>query len=48
MIQTAWEVASTFSALPVESLLLLQVASNLLNDPDAGRVQFYGLIDTAT
>jgi len=45
MIQTAWELARTLPTLPAESILLLQVASNLLNDPKLGLTHFYGLTD---
>ncbi|HEX8179666.1 MAG TPA: phosphotransferase [Pyrinomonadaceae bacterium] len=44
LIQSAYEMAMSAQALPVTSVLLLQISANLLADPDAGQVQLYGLL----
>jgi Ser/Thr protein kinase RdoA (MazF antagonist) len=43
LIQTAYELAHPLSRLPAQSVLLLQVGANLLEDPDEAQVQFYGI-----
>ncbi|RMH22855.1 MAG: aminoglycoside phosphotransferase family protein [Acidobacteria bacterium] len=44
LIQSAYELAHDATALPAPSVMLLQVAANLLRDPAAGQVELYGLI----
>jgi hypothetical protein len=43
MIQTAYEFAQSLSAMPAQVVLLLQVSANLLEDPEAAQVGFYGI-----
>jgi hypothetical protein len=43
LIQTAYEWAQSASALPVQSVLLLQVSTNLLQDPEEAQARFYGI-----
>lgn len=43
LVQTAYEMASAFSVLPAPSVLMLQVAANLLADPVGGCAELYGL-----
>jgi hypothetical protein len=46
LIQTAYEWAQSMSALPVQSVLLLQVSANLLQNPEEAQVRFYGIPQT--
>jgi len=46
LIQSAYELAQTAPALPVQSVLLLQISANMLRDPEASQVQLYGLFQT--
>ncbi|HKI34290.1 MAG TPA: phosphotransferase [Gemmataceae bacterium] len=43
LIQTAYELAHPLSRLPAQSVLLLQVGANLLEDADEAQVQCYGI-----
>ncbi|MFL6257802.1 MAG: aminoglycoside phosphotransferase family protein [Pyrinomonadaceae bacterium] len=43
LIQSAYEMAMNAQVLPVISVLLLQVSSNLLADPETGQLQLYGI-----
>ncbi|WP_437752167.1 phosphotransferase [Sorangium sp. So ce1389] len=43
LVQSAFEMAQQAMALPVASVLLLQIAANLLADPQTGQVKLYGL-----
>jgi hypothetical protein len=43
LIQAAIEMTQETSWLPLQAVLLLQIASNLLDDPGAAQVQFYGI-----
>lgn len=43
MIQTAYEYGAASSQLPPLSVMLLQISSNLLSDPEEGQVRLYGL-----
>jgi len=42
-LQTAYEIASHFAVMPIPSVLLMQVAINLLADPERGRAELFGL-----
>ena len=44
LIQSAYEMAMSAQALPVSSVLLLQISANLLADPQTGQVQLYGIV----
>jgi len=46
LIQSAYELAQTSPALPVQSVLLLQISANMLRDPEGSQVQLYGLFQT--
>jgi hypothetical protein len=43
LIQSAYEMATNAPTLPPTSVLLLQISSNLLADPETGQVQLYGI-----
>lgn len=43
LIQSAYEIAQNERVMPAQSVLLLQVASNILDDPGMSQVQLYGL-----
>lgn len=43
MIQTAYELGAAAPRLPPLSVILLQISSNLLADPEEGQVRLYGL-----
>jgi hypothetical protein len=43
LIQSAYEFAAECDDLPGQSVLLLQVAANLLADPESGRIEFFGI-----
>jgi aminoglycoside phosphotransferase (APT) family kinase protein len=43
LIQTAYELSVERDELPVQAVLLLQIASNLLADPDRGQTHLYGI-----
>ncbi|HYV46117.1 MAG TPA: phosphotransferase [Myxococcaceae bacterium] len=43
LIQTTMEMTQERSKLPSQAILLLQIAANLLEDPGAAQVQFYGI-----
>jgi hypothetical protein len=43
LIQSAYEMAMSAQALPIPSVLLLQISANLLADPETGQAQLYGL-----
>jgi hypothetical protein len=42
-IQTAYELAQTASHLPPQSVLLLQISANILNDAETAQAQFFGI-----
>lgn len=43
VLQTAYEIAGHFPVMPVPSVLLMQAALNLLEDPERGRAELFGL-----
>jgi hypothetical protein len=43
MIQSAYEMSHGAPALLPAAVILLQVGSNILNDPELAQVQLYGL-----
>lgn len=43
LIQSAYEMAAEADRLPGESVILLQLAANVLADPDRARMQLYGI-----
>jgi Ser/Thr protein kinase RdoA (MazF antagonist) len=43
LVQSAYEMAHVASTLPAASVILLQVAANVLDDPELAQVQLYGL-----
>jgi Ser/Thr protein kinase RdoA (MazF antagonist) len=43
LIQTAYEMAHGATSLPPASVLLLQIAANILADPERAQVQLYGI-----
>lgn len=43
LIQSAYEMAMSAQALPVPSVLLLQISANLLDDPETAQIQLYGI-----
>jgi aminoglycoside phosphotransferase (APT) family kinase protein len=43
LIQRAYEVAHGSPALPAYSVLLLQCAANVMNDPESAQIQLYGI-----
>jgi Ser/Thr protein kinase RdoA (MazF antagonist) len=45
LIQTSFEAASHFSAIPSPSVLTLQVAINILKDPTTSRGELFGITD---
>jgi len=44
LVQSAYELAHAADELPALSVLLLQVAANLLADPETAQVELYGLL----
>jgi hypothetical protein len=48
LIQTAYEAANGMPALPSVSVILLQIAANILADPELAQVKLYGLHGGAT
>jgi hypothetical protein len=46
LIQTAYEFSQSLSSMPAQSVLLLQVSANLLEDPETAQVGFYGIPQT--
>jgi hypothetical protein len=43
MIQSAYEMSHGSPALPPPAVILLQIGSNILDDPELAQVQLYGL-----
>ena len=43
MIQSAYEMSHGSAAMPAAAVILLQVGSNILDDPELAQVQLYGL-----
>jgi Ser/Thr protein kinase RdoA (MazF antagonist) len=46
LVQTAYEASHASSAMPAQSLLLLQASANLLADAESAQVHFYGIPQT--
>jgi aminoglycoside phosphotransferase (APT) family kinase protein len=44
LIQTAFEGASTADRLPARSVVLLQLAANVLEEPERAQAQLYGIV----
>jgi len=45
LIQSAYEMSSIASALPLRAILTLQLSANLLDDPESAQVQLLGIFD---
>ncbi len=44
-VQTAYEIARHFAAMPAPSVLMLQIAVNLLREPERGLAELYGMTE---